>query len=92
MNSRIQTLRAELGWPQHAMAEFLGVQQPSVHRFETGQNRESGPISRLLDALGAGLARGSVKAGMTPAACLSVLDMAPLVDADSPSLTTPGDR
>jgi transcriptional regulator with XRE-family HTH domain len=86
MDSRIRSLRTELGWSQYAMADFLGVQQPSVHRLEVGQP-SSGPTSRLLDALAAALAKGVVTPGMSPARCLFVLDMAPLADSPSP----PGD-
>ena len=83
MGSRIQALREALGWSQYAMAEFLRIQQPSVHRMEVGQ-AESGPISRLVDALAGGLASGVVRGGMSPSECLATLGLNACDPASSP--------
>jgi transcriptional regulator with XRE-family HTH domain len=87
--SRTEHLRRSLAWSQPQMGEYLGVHQSNVSRLEGGELDERGPVCRLLDALAAALAKGVVTPGMSPARCLFVLDMAPLVDADSPS--PPGD-
>jgi transcriptional regulator with XRE-family HTH domain len=71
-DARIKRLRAALGWQQWAMAEFLGLSQPSVANIERGQP-ESGPVSRLLHMLEAAIARGLAKPGMTPVECLQAI-------------------
>mgnify|MGYP000853273788 CR=1 FL=1 len=48
--SRTAALRKALGWPQHQLAEWLCVSQPTVSNLENGQ-AESGPTRRLLDQL-----------------------------------------
>jgi transcriptional regulator with XRE-family HTH domain len=48
--SRIKSLRVALGWTQTRMAEHLGLDQSSISAMERGQ-RESGPVSKLLDLL-----------------------------------------
>lgn len=54
---RIKRIRTALGWSQSAMAEHLGVSQPTISNLENGQ-KESGPQKRLLDQLEAECARG----------------------------------
>lgn len=48
--TRIRSLRERLRWPQWRMAEHLGCAQSTIARLEGGQ-KETGPVSRLLDAL-----------------------------------------
>jgi transcriptional regulator with XRE-family HTH domain len=48
--TRVETLRTVLGLTQAEMATDLGVDRSAVSRMESGQG-ESGPVSKLLDAL-----------------------------------------
>ncbi len=65
--TRTQRLRQARNWPQHRMADYLGVSQPTVTRLEAGQP-ESGPISRLLDLLDAEPLPAAPETDMQPAA------------------------
>jgi DNA-binding transcriptional regulator YiaG len=47
---RIKALRQKLGWSQAKLADHLGVSQPTVFRFESG-DPIPGPASRLLEML-----------------------------------------
>lgn len=46
----IRALRAQLGWTQDQMAEYLGLDRSSVSRMESGQPPK-GPTLRLLQSL-----------------------------------------
>ncbi|WP_063292054.1 helix-turn-helix domain-containing protein [Pseudovibrio sp. Ad5] len=46
-NQSVKELRTELGWSQSDLADFLGVKQPTVNRFEQGQEIPE-PSKRLL--------------------------------------------
>jgi len=75
--TRALTLRENLGWSQKAMAEFLGIEQPSVWRLEN-QREENGPESRLLSALESGLRSGLVAPTASPTEALGALGLQPL--------------
>ena len=75
---RSKSLRNQVGWSQRGLGEFLQVDQSSVARMDLGGN-ESGPVARLLDALAAGIDRGIVAKGMTPAQALDRLGLSPAV-------------
>ena len=60
---RTARLRRALDLSQSEMAERLGVSQSTVDRLEKGQ-RETGPVSRLLD-----LIENELNAPITTAAC-----------------------
>jgi len=74
--NRIKALRTRLEWPQSALAAFLGLAQPAVTRMEAGQP-ESGPVSRLVDALTSALDRGAIAKGATPEDCLRAIGATP---------------
>ncbi|KZK82998.1 helix-turn-helix protein [Pseudovibrio sp. Ad13] len=46
-NQSVKELRKTLGWSQTELADFLGVKQPTVNRFEQGQEIPD-PSKRLL--------------------------------------------
>jgi hypothetical protein len=58
------------------MGEYLGLHQSQVSRLETAAQAETGPVTRLLDALEAARKRGAMLPGMSPAASLNLFDIA----------------
>lgn len=48
--TRISSILDALDWPQHKMADYLGVRQATVSRIVNGQE-EPGPQAKLLDIL-----------------------------------------
>jgi transcriptional regulator with XRE-family HTH domain len=47
----LHSFRTRLGWTQAQMADELGLDRSTVSRIETGQQRPSGPVIRLLGRL-----------------------------------------
>ena len=47
----IRKLRKSKEWSQRDMAEYLGVEQPTVCRLESGKNEPSKPVVKLLELL-----------------------------------------
>lgn len=47
----IERVRRVKGWSQAQLGDFLGIDQSTVSRIETGASEPSGPVRRLLDML-----------------------------------------
>jgi putative transcriptional regulator len=54
MNVDVEALRRARGWSQAQLAKFLGIDQSTVSRIETGTMDPSGPVRRLIDMLASG--------------------------------------
>ncbi len=46
-------VREKRGWSQQALADFIGVDQGTISKWESGKAKPSGPAQRLLDQLSA---------------------------------------
>ena len=62
------------------MADFLGVEQPTVWRLENGRD-ENGPEARILGALARGIAEGAVPLTASPSEALKALGLTPVTAA-----------
>lgn len=51
MQNRIKVLRAEKGWSQATLAEYLGVSRQSVNAVETGKFDPSLPLAFAIAKL-----------------------------------------
>ena len=51
MKNRIKVLRAEKGWSQAKLAEYLGVSRQSVNAVETGKFDPSLPLAFAIAKL-----------------------------------------
>jgi transcriptional regulator with XRE-family HTH domain len=69
---RAKDIRDRLAWSQAQLADYLGLSQPAVARWEAG-HPESGPGARLLDQLEEGMRAGLLQQGMSPSQAISVL-------------------
>jgi putative transcriptional regulator len=54
MDVDVEALRRARGWSQAQLAKFLGIDQSTVSRIETGAMDPSGPVRRLIDMLASG--------------------------------------
>jgi DNA-binding transcriptional regulator YiaG len=49
----IVRIREKRGWSQHALGDFVGVDQGTVSKWESGKVKPSGPAQKLLEHLAA---------------------------------------
>ena len=48
---KIIEVREKRGWSQQALGEFLGVDQGTISKWESGKAKPSGPAQKLLSLL-----------------------------------------
>lgn len=63
----IKALRAQLGWTQGKLGQYLGLDASAVSRIEAGGGTR-GPTRRLLDILAAEVAAGKTGDELLPEA------------------------
>lgn len=56
--NRIKGLREKLGWSQAQMGKELGVSQPTIWRFEAGEQTPSKSVEKLIAILESSITGG----------------------------------